>query len=84
MATTTIPVDSTTYVLITTNDALVQNTSIYGCYVVFDVSLPAVDTTHRHLLSSGQAITKSSGSPAGNIYARAVDNNRIVYVAVSE
>lgn len=83
MATVTTEVDSTAYVEVSTVDALVQNTSRYGMYVVFDTSLPTVDTPNRHLLDAGQAITKSSGVPAGNIYVRCAEAGRSVFVSVS-
>ena len=63
-------VDETAYVLLTASDALVQNNSAYNVRVIFHTSLPAVDATAFHIVPPGQAIIKTSGVPAGNIYAR--------------
>jgi hypothetical protein len=71
MATVNVTVDSSVYVLLTAADSLIQNVSAYPLRVIFSASLPAVGVLNYHTLVAGDAILKSGGLPAGNIYARA-------------
>ncbi len=71
MASVNVTVDSTTYVLLTPSDALVQNVSSYPLRIIFASTLPAVDDPNYHLILPSNALMKSGGLPTGNIYARA-------------
>ena len=84
MTTTSIQVGSSAYVEVSTGDALVQNSSAYPIFTVFANSLPSVNTTDRHVLRPGEAITKSGGIPTGNIYCRSAIEDYVANVAISE
>ena len=82
MTTGVISVDDTTYVLLASTDALVQNTSAYPVRIVFAASLPSVGSVGS-VLEAGGAIQKVGDFPAGSIYGRSDLANRTCSVAVS-
>tara|TARA_R110000803_G_scaffold13482_1_gene37877 strand:- start:24701 stop:24955 length:255 start_codon:yes stop_codon:yes gene_type:complete len=83
MTTAVTAVDDTVYVLLTAADALVQNTSSYPIRVIFAGSLPSVNDANYHTIDPTQAVLKSAGLPAGNIYARSHLADRTCTVSVS-
>ena len=83
MATSIVNVADTAYSLLTSTNALIQNTSSYRVKVVFAASLPAANAK-GHSLDSGQAISITSGVPADNAYGICVDKGRTADIAVSE
>lgn len=83
MATVPTVVDDTVYVLLTAADALVQNNAASSIRVIFAATLPLVGAANYHTIEPGQAILKSSGLPAGNIYARSDKEGRTCQVVVS-
>ena len=81
MASTLIQCDDSAYVLASSSDGLLQNTSPSDLRVIFAASLPSVSADNFHILSKGQSIGKAGGTPSGNIYIRSQDGrtNNVVF-----
>lgn len=84
MATTVVNVADTVYSLLTSTNALIQNTSSYPVHIVFASSLPAPGATNFHTLQPGQAVSVTSGVPSDNAYGICAYEGNTASIAVSE